>query len=44
MNRKIAFIGVGNMATATLIGITSGENAVADWSDIILYEIHKRKV
>ena len=33
---KIGVIGVGNMATATLIGITPGYNAVAVWSDIIL--------
>lgn len=44
MNKKIAFIGVGNMATATLTGITSTARAVANWSDIILYELHKEKV
>ena len=44
MNKKIAFIGVGNMATATLTGITSGNGAVAEWQNIILYELHKEKV
>lgn len=44
MNKKIAFIGVGNMATATLTGITSSHDAIASWSDIILYEIHKEKI
>lgn len=44
MDKKIAFIGVGNMATATLTGITSGKDSVADWNNIILYERHKDKV
>ena len=41
MGKKIAFIGVGNMATATLMGITSGG---CDMSDIILYNRHVEKI
>ena len=44
MNKKIAFVGVGHMATATLMGITSSENAMANWKDIILFELNKEKV
>lgn len=44
MNRKIGFIGVGNMATATLMGITSGNNGTTPWSDIVLYNRHKEKI
>jgi len=38
MNKKIAFIGVGNMATATLLGITSQDRGFFSWSDVILYD------
>ena len=38
MNYKLAFIGVGNMATATLLGITSGSRNPYNWSDIILFD------
>ena len=41
MSKKIAFIGVGNMAAATIAGIT---NANRDMSDIILYNRHKEKI
>lgn len=44
MRTKLAFIGVGNMATATLTGITSGENAFVAWSDIVLYDTQKEKL
>ena len=38
MRRKIVFIGVGNMAGAILNGITSGDNCLVPWSDVILYD------
>ena len=38
MSRKIAFIGVGNMAGAILNGITSGDNCLVPLSDVILYD------
>ena len=41
MNNKIAFIGVGNMATATLMGITSGGK---DMSNIVLFNRHPEKI
>ena len=41
MSKKIAFIGVGNMATATLMGITAQKE---DLTDIILYNRHKEKI
>lgn len=41
MGKKIAFIGVGNMATATLMGITAGGG---DMSDIVLYNRHVEKI
>ena len=44
MNKKIAFIGVGNMATATLTGITSGESSLCEWSNIILFEKFREKI
>ena len=44
MRKKIAFIGVGNMATAILHGITSRESDAVAWSDIILYNRHKEKI
>lgn len=44
MRKKIAFIGVGNMATAILMGITSRADDPVSWSDIILYNRHKDKI
>lgn len=44
MGRKIAFIGVGNMATATLMGITSKEVGGVSWKDIILFNRHPEKI
>ena len=41
MSDKIAFIGVGNMATATLRGITVNS---ADMSNIVLYNRHIEKI
>ena len=38
MNKKLAFIGVGNMATATLMGIMNNESGLFSWSDIILFD------
>lgn len=44
MNRKIAFIGVGNMASAIISGITSREHNPVLWSDIVLYNRHSEKI
>ena len=45
MSKKIAFIGVGNMATATLTGITSPNGCESvSWSDIILFNRHPEKL
>jgi membrane-associated protease RseP (regulator of RpoE activity) len=44
MSKKLAFIGVGNMATATLMGITSKEVGATLWSDIILFNRHPEKL
>lgn len=44
MRKKIAFIGVGNMATAILTGITSRDDDPISWSNIILYNRHKEKI
>ena len=41
MSGKIAFIGVGNMATATLVGITANS---PDMSDIVLFNRHAQKI
>ncbi len=41
MSGKIAFIGVGNMATATLMGITANS---PDMSNIILFNRHVEKI
>ena len=41
MSDKIAFIGVGNMATATLKGITANS---PDMSNIVLYNRHVEKI
>lgn len=38
MRKKIAFIGVGNMASAILTGVTSRESEPINWSDIILFD------
>lgn len=42
--KKLAFIGVGNMANATLSGILGGSNPITEWSDIILFNRHKEKI
>ena len=44
MIKKIAFIGVGNMASAILAGITSRSDAPTQWEDIILYNKHPEKL
>lgn len=44
MSKKLAFIGVGNMATATIMGITSKECDAVSWSDIILFNRHREKI
>ena len=44
MARKISFIGVGNMATAILTGITSRQDDPVAWSDIILFNRHTEKI
>lgn len=44
MNKKIAFIGVGNMASAIINGIVSRENNPVLWSDIILFNRHIEKI
>ena len=41
MSGKIAFIGVGNMATATLMGITANS---PDMSNIVLFNRHVEKI
>lgn len=43
MRKKLAFIGVGNMASAILAGITSRNAEPIDWSDIILFDRQKDK-
>lgn len=43
-NYKLAFIGVGNMATATLFGITSGTDNIVDWENIILFDAFSEKI
>ena len=44
MAKKISFIGVGNMATAILTGITSRQDDPVSWSDIILFNRHAEKI
>ncbi len=44
MARKIAFIGVGNMASAIISGITSLNKDPVAWSDIILFNRHVEKI
>ena len=44
MRSKIAFIGVGNMASAILGGITSRKTDPILWSDIILFNRHREKI
>ena len=42
--KKLAFIGVGNMARATLSGIFAASDDSIKWSDIILYNRHPEKI
>ncbi len=42
--KKLAFIGVGNMASATLSGIFKGSERLVEWSNIILFNRHKEKI
>ncbi len=42
--KKLAFIGVGNMAKATLSGILGTSDDSIKWSDIILYNRHPEKI
>ena len=44
MRKKISFIGVGNMATAILNGITTKETDPINWSDITLYDNNADKI
>ncbi len=44
MRKKIAFIGVGNMAQAIISGITARETGSVAWSDIILFNRHREKI
>ncbi len=44
MRKRISFIGVGNMATAILKGITSRIDDPVLWSEIILYDTHRDKI
>ncbi len=44
MSRKIAFIGVGNMANAIISGIISCGNSNVACKDIILYNRHREKI
>ena len=44
MNKKIAFIGVGNMANAIIHGIVSRENNPISWNDIILFNRRVEKI
>ncbi len=42
--KKIAFIGVGNMASAIISGITSREDSPISWQNIILFNRHIEKI
>ena len=44
MREKIAFIGVGNMASAIIAGITSAQNSLVRTSDVILHNRHREKI
>ena len=44
MRTKISFIGVGNMATAILNGITSKALNPVQWSDVVLFDRDKEKM
>lgn len=44
MSKKLSFIGVGNMATATLMGITSKDENATAWSDIVLFDRQVEKL
>ena len=43
MRKKFAFIGVGNMANAIILGITSAIESRVDWKDLILYDLSAEK-
>ena len=44
MRNKFAFIGVGNMANAIILGITSAQNTYIGWNDIILFDRSPEKM
>lgn len=44
MRKKISFIGVGNMASAIISGITSKDVDPIKWSDILLYDSNTEKM
>lgn len=44
MRNKFAFIGVGNMANAIILGITSACDSFISWNDIILFDRSAEKM
>lgn len=43
MRNKFAFIGVGNMANAIILGITSARDTFISWNDIVLFDRSSEK-